>query len=86
MFKLKFKSSVKKDVRNFPDHALARIALEIKSLKEDPLPSGVKKIKKEKQTHYRIRVGNFRIGYFIYPGQNIIEILYIKRRNESTYG
>ena len=63
MFKLEVKSSVKKDTKSFPKEDLQRIANDIKSLKFDPLPPGVKKIKKGKEIHYIIRQGNFRIGY-----------------------
>ena len=85
MFKLRVKPSIQKDVKSFPKQDLERIANDINALKIDPLPSGVKKIKKGKETHYRIRQGDFRIGYFFDPIKKVVEIIYIKRRDEDTY-
>ena len=85
MIKLFYKSSVKKDIRDIPNNELQRITEDIKSLKTDPLPIGVKKIKKGKVSFFRIRQGNYRIGYQVNFSKNEIEILFIKGRNEKTY-
>lgn len=85
MVKLFYKSSVKKDVRDIPNNELQRITEDIKYLKTDLLPIGVKKIKKGKISFFRIRQGNYRIGYQINFSKNEIEILFIKKRNEETY-
>jgi len=85
VFKLKVKPGVKRDTKSFPKDDLQRIVNDIRSLKFDPLPPGVKKIKKGREIHYRIRQGNFRIGYQLNPTEGLIEIIYVKRRNESTY-
>ena len=83
MYKLVFKKSVKKDIEKIPEKDLERIALDIKNLKIIPLPRGVKKIKKK--GYYRIRQGDFRIGYTISHSQKEITIVYINRRSKSTY-
>jgi len=85
VIKLFYKSSVKKDIRDIPNNELQRITEDIKSLKTDPLPIGVKKIKKGKVSFFRIRQGNYRIGYQVNFSKNEIEILFIKGRNEKTY-
>ncbi len=85
MYKLFYKSSIKKDIRDITNNELQRITEDIKSLKNDPLPVGVRKIKKGKISFYRIRQGNYRIGYQVNFSKNEIEILFIKRRNEETY-
>ena len=85
MFKLRVKSSVQKDIKKIPQQDLQRIANDINALKIDPLPPGVKKIKKGKEAHCRIRQGDFRIGYFFDPIKKLVEIIYMKRRNEDTY-
>jgi mRNA-degrading endonuclease RelE of RelBE toxin-antitoxin system len=82
VYKLLYKSSIKKDVKDITDKELQKIIEDIKSLKIDPLPNGVKKIKKSKIIFYRIRKGNYTIGYQINFSKNEIEILFIKRRNE----
>lgn len=85
MFNLFVKPSVKKDVESISKDDLQRINDNIKALKLNPLPLGVKKIKKGKESYYRIRQGDFRIGYRFDTIENIIEIIYIRRRSERTY-
>jgi len=85
MFSLVVKKSVKKDTKNINRGDLQRIADDIKALKFNPFPPGVKKIKKGKESYYRIRQGNFRIGYRFDSINKFIEIIYIRRREEKTY-
>ena len=86
MWTLFFKPSVEsKDTKKISKPDWAAIDEDIQSLKSDPLPPGVKKIKKGKDAHYRIRRGPFRIGYKLDFKEKIIRIMYVKRRTESTY-
>jgi len=80
VYKLFYKSSIKKDIRDIPNNELQRITKDIKSLKADPLPIGAKKIKKGKISFFRIRQGNYRIGYQVHFNKNEIEILFIKNK------
>lgn len=84
-FKLKVKSSVKKDTRDINKEDFQKISDDIKALKINPFPTGVKKIKRGKKTFYRIRQGKYRIGYLVYIKKKIIEVLFVRRRKESTY-
>jgi len=85
MFKIIFKQSVIKDVKKISKKDLKRIANDIKILKFDPLPPGTKKIKKGRKNYYRIRQGNFRVGYRIDLSKKLVEIIFIKIRSENTY-
>ena len=85
MFNLIVKKSVEKDIENIDKNNLQRISDNIKALKSNPLPTGVKKIKKGKESYYRIRQGDFRIGYRLDLTNRLIEIIFISRRNERTY-
>ena len=85
MYKLTIKSSAKRDTKSLSKEGLEKIDREIKSLKINPLPPGVKKIKKGKKLHYRIRKGNFRIGYQLNFSERKVTIVYLKRRSEATY-
>jgi len=85
MFKLTVKNSVKKDVKNIKKQDLQRIARTLDSLKTDPLPRGVKKIKGGEDPYYRIRQGDYRIGYRIDLHNKAVEIIFVKRRAEQTY-
>ena len=85
MFKLVFKNSVKKDIKNFDKHKLRNIAQTINSLKNNPLPEGVKKIKGGSEPYYRIRQGDYRIGYRINLDIKAVEVVFIRRRSGKTY-
>jgi len=85
MFKLTVKTSVKKDIKSINKKDLLRIVNDINTLKVDPLPPGVKKIKGGADPYYRIRQGAYRIGYRIDLNKKLVEIIFIKRRTEKTY-
>lgn len=85
MFNLSVKKSVKKDIENIGKNDLQRIVDNIKSLKLNPFPPAVKKIKKGKESYYRLRQGDFRIGYKVDTTNKLIEIIFIRRRSEKTY-
>ena len=53
-------------------------------LAEEPRPQGVRKIKGAEKA-YRIRVGNYRVVYELYDSKNLILILQVARRSETTY-
>ncbi len=85
MFKLVFKSSIRKDIGKIDKHNLREIAQTINSLKSNPLPESVKKIKGGSKPCYRIRQGDYRIGYRINLDIKAVEVVFIKIRNEKTY-
>ena len=86
MWTLSFKPSVEsKDTKKISNLDWSALDEDIQNLKSNPLPSGVKKIKRGKEVHYRIRRGPFRIGYKLDFEQKIIRIMYVERRSESTY-
>ena len=62
-YKIYFKKSVLKDIKNIPDKDLKRILKRIESLSDDPRPPGHEKL--SDQDLYRIRQGNYRIVYSI---------------------
>ena len=56
----------------------------VRGLAEEPRPHGVRKIKGEERT-YRIRVGSYRVVYEVYDNDNLVLILQVARRSETTY-
>jgi mRNA interferase RelE/StbE len=56
----------------------------VRSLVNEPRPQGVRKIKGAEKA-YRIRVGRYRVIYEVYDNDNLILILLIARRSETTY-
>ena len=62
-FRLVFKRSVAKDLRDIPNRDVQRILRRIEALQDDPRPSGCEKL--SGQARYRIRHGVYRIIYGI---------------------
>ena len=86
MWTLIFKPNVEaKDTKKISKEEWHRIDKDIQALKINPLPPGVKKIKKGKNSHYRIRKGKFRIGYQLDFSERKVTLVYVKRRSEATY-
>ena len=61
-----------------------RLRIAIRGLADKPRPHGVRKIKGTKKA-YRIREGNYRVVYEIYDDENLVLLLQIVRRTETTY-
>jgi mRNA interferase RelE/StbE len=62
-YRIIFKKSVAKDLRQIPKRDILRILKCIDSLQEDPRPVGVEKLSGDEK--YQIRQGNYRILYMI---------------------
>jgi mRNA interferase RelE/StbE len=56
----------------------------VRSLSNEPRPQGVRKIKGTDKA-YRIRVGSCRVVYEVYDNDNLVLILQVVRRSETTY-
>ncbi len=77
-YKLKFATSVKKDLRKIPKDDVLNILKLINSLLSDAYPKNVKKL--SHQNKYRIRYRNYRILYKILNSELIIFVLKISHR------
>jgi mRNA interferase RelE/StbE len=62
-YKIYFRESVEKDFAGIPKSDLKKILQRIKTLAEDPRPSGCEKL--TGQDRYRVRQGRYRILYSI---------------------
>ena len=61
-----------------------RLRVVVSGLAEEPRPHGVRKIKGAERA-YRIRIGNYRVVYEVYDNDNLVLILQVVRRSETTY-
>jgi len=61
-----------------------RLREAVNSLATEPRPQGVRKIKGAERA-YRIRAGNYRVVYEVYDSDNLVLILQVARRSETTY-
>ncbi len=73
-YKVEVKKSAEKELREIPKIELLKILEKIKSLSDDPHPTG--SIKLTNQEKYRLRVGNYRVLYKI--EENILTVFIVK--------
>ena len=73
-YRVFFRESVHKDLREIPKRDLARILERIASLANDPRPAGCEKL--TGQERYRVRQGDYRIVYSIHD--DILEVWVVR--------
>lgn len=79
-YRIVFKKSVVKDLRQIPGKDVRRILVRIESLAEDPRPAGVEKL--SGYNKYRIRQGNYRILYTIEDEVVTVTIVKVGHRSD----
>jgi mRNA interferase RelE/StbE len=80
--------SAEKDIEKLRNHIkirdFHRIDTTVRLLASDPRPNGARKIR-TRAAEYRIRVGKFRVVYEIDDNNQLVLILHVARRSETTY-
>lgn len=79
-YSIRFKSSVRKDLRKIREEDVHRILKKINELSADPYAFGSKKLK-GKELH-RIRVGVYRVIYEIHDDQLIVCVVKVGHRKQ----
>jgi mRNA interferase RelE/StbE len=79
-YRLAIKDSVAKDFRAIPNADVARILVRIKSLSEDPRPSGCEKLSGLER--YRLRQGKYRILYEIDDSKRVATVVKVGHRRD----
>jgi mRNA interferase RelE/StbE len=57
----------------------------IKTLAEDPRPTGCRPVKVAEKGTYRVRVGDYRVIYTVLDREQVIVIARVAKRSEGTY-
>ena len=70
----------RKELERLPTQIQSRIAKAVLALESNPFPHGCKKLKN--RDGYRIRVGDYRILYFVDGKQKVIVVGLIGHRRE----
>ena len=83
-YKITFKKSVTKDLRNIPENDIKRILAQIDLIANDPRSKGC--IKLSGQEQYRVRVGLYRIIYEILDNMLIVQVVKIGHRSNVHKG
>ena len=81
MFKIEITRSAEKDLKRLDRQVKNRIVAAILSLAEDPRPPGCRRVLSEEHL-WRIRVGDWRIGYEISDDPREIAIIRVGHRSE----
>ncbi len=80
-YKVSLTLRARRETRRLDRQILARIAKAIDSLVENPRPPGCLKVK-NKENLWRIRVGDWRIGYEIDDAARIVTVVTVGHRRE----
>jgi mRNA interferase RelE/StbE len=87
LFEFRFSHKAEKFLKNCEPKIKERIQQALEILRENPLPAkqfDFKKIGGEDET-YRIRLSRYRIVYKIFWNENIIRVIKLEKRKDSTY-
>lgn len=79
-FKLSFKASVAKDLRQIPKRDVQGILKRIEGLADDPRPNGSEKL--SGQERFRVRQGTYRIIYEIREQELVVMVVKIGHRRD----
>jgi len=80
-YRLEWRKSTKKDLRDIPSRDIQKIIAAVEALADNPYPSGSKKLSGSKHA-YRIRVGDYRIIYDVFSEILIIEVIRVGHRKD----
>ena len=81
-YQIVYSISARKELTKLPKSSIKRIAMKILSLSNNPRPRGCIKISGEEK-YWRIRVGNYRIVYFVDDDSEKIKIRIIAHRKDA---
>ena len=83
-YRVELAPAAQRDLRRLPPQVQARLATPIQSLAHTPRPPGVRKVQGQERT-WRIRVGQYRVVYDVHDDRQLVVIVKVDRRRESTY-
>ncbi|MDP2937077.1 MAG: type II toxin-antitoxin system RelE/ParE family toxin [Dehalococcoidia bacterium] len=82
MYKLGLSQRARKDIDDLPDNMWPRVRSAINDLRNNPRPTGCKKLKGQPKT-YRIRVGNYRALYDVDDTARTVVMLRVQHRRDA---
>lgn len=85
MYRLIYSPKAEKSLKKIPQNYQRIILKKTPVLKENPKPRGFDKIAAKSPPLYRIRIGNYRVFYFIDEEDKTVIIVDIVRRTSQTY-
>ena len=82
MYQIVVKPSARKELRKLSVQVATAISEKIESLAQNPRPEGCKKLVNNKESIWRVRVGDYRILYAIDDEIRIVDIQHIGHRRD----
>jgi mRNA interferase RelE/StbE len=83
MYEVRFQASAKKEIKRIPSEVLSRLKLAVMGLSAEPRPVQSRKLVNVSPETWRIRVGDWRVLYFIDDSQKIVEVVHVFHRREA---
>jgi mRNA interferase RelE/StbE len=80
VYRIELTRSADKELKSLPAKTVGRISSKIDQLAINPRPEGSKKLKGEDL--WRIRIGGYRVVYFIEEVVRVVEIVRIRHRSD----
>lgn len=81
-YKLTIGSRAAKELSSLPATVAQRVDAAILELSSDPRPHGAKKLKGGLQL-WRLRVGDYRIVYFVDDDQAVVDVIGVPHRSKA---
>src|SRR6266851_9658920 len=80
-YTISFARSARKELERLPAGLAGRIMGKIEALSDNPRPAGVTKLKGHKGL-WRLRVGDYRVVYFIDDAARVADVAIVRHRRE----
>jgi len=81
-YRVRFRTSVEKDLRRIPARTRQRCLERIDGLRADPRPSPAVQLTGSRHT-YRIRVASYRVVYQVDDAERLIVVDYVRHRKDA---
>ncbi|OGD89396.1 hypothetical protein A3D04_03955 [Candidatus Curtissbacteria bacterium RIFCSPHIGHO2_02_FULL_40_16b] len=85
MYSLTYSPRAQKALRKLPKEYQSLILKKLAALRDNPKPRGYDKIAARMPPLYRIRIGDYRVFYFIDEQLKEVIVVDVKRRTTQTY-
>ena len=82
MYEVYLERSAENDLKRLPTSTFDRIVHQIKTLAENPRPSGCRKITGSKND-WRIRIGDYRVLYEVIDRVKAVRVMRVRHRREA---
>jgi mRNA interferase RelE/StbE len=80
---VRFETAADRDIKKLSAEVVIKVDEAIAMLADTPRPQGSIKLKQFGDSVYRVRVGDYRILYFIDDENRLIKVLRIRRRPKA---